>query len=198
MWRRTLAIVTFGLALATAGCTSPLGGSHSSGPPPMTATNVNDAMNQSTMKNAHFTAEGFLASGANRYAFTGEGDMQQTPVFAMEMNLVIQTYTAYGGVNVKIIDIGGRTYTRFGAGGWTSEADTQSFPSGTPTNYIGAETRAGVPVWHVEEVSDGNVQDIWVRESDGYIVYMTFTDASGSGFDLLMTSYNASPVIKAP
>jgi hypothetical protein len=194
MFRRALAILAFSLALATTGC----GHADSSGASSMTGAKVDAAVNSSGMKSAHFTADGFIASGAAKYAFTGDGDMQATPVSAMRLNLDLQTYTYLGAVTFHIIDIGRRTYTQIGAGAWTSSPDTTTFPPGTPTDYIGEETRAGVKVWHTETVSDGHVADEWVRESDGYIVYMTFTDAGGNTFDLLFVSYNDSPVIAAP
>ena len=194
MARLALALAAFGLALPSAGC----GQADSSSVSSMTGAKVDAAVNASGMKSAHFTADGLVASGQDKYAFTGEGDLQVSPVSAMRLNLDLQTYTNLGAVTLHVVDIGRRTYTQIASGAWTSAPDSTTFPPGTPTDFIGEETRAGVKVWHTEIVADGHVADEWVRESDGYIVYMKYTDANGGTFDLLITSYNDSPVITAP
>ena len=182
------------LALSSVAC----GAAQSGGSTGMTGAKVEAALNGSTMNNGHFTANGYSVSGPNRYAVAGEGDLQRTPVEALQMAVSIQTYTGLGAVGVKVIEIGGRTYTSFAGAAWTSTQSTSTFPSNVPTDYIGEETRAGVKVWHVEEVNNGDIGDEWVRESDGYLVYQTFTGADGATQDLLFTTYNQSPAIKAP
>ena len=59
---------------------------------------------------------------------------------------------------------------------------------------MGEETLAGNTVWHARSNAAGNTDDIWVRESDGQIVQLAFSGASGN-FTMTFDSYNKSPVI---
>lgn len=193
MFGRALAIVGFGLALSTAGCSifpdSPM-------PTPVTVDQVRAAFDNSNMKSAHFSVEGSFIKGANRFDVTGDGVLQRVPAEALQMNLIVLTYSAQGDLHIEQITIGGRLYTRVGTGQWTSTPETAS-PT-TPTSYVGEETIAATLAWHVRSAGSGNTYDMWVRESDGYIAYLKLTDPTGSTFNMSFNSYNNSPVVVAP
>src|SRR5579872_7409986 len=86
----------FGLLLVATACgTSST--SISGGPP--TATSVASAIKDSSMKNAHFTVQGSLVSGANRLAAMGDGTIQIKPTFALQINFQIQTKLGTTGLD---------------------------------------------------------------------------------------------------
>ncbi len=51
--------------------------------------------------------------------------------------------------------------------------------------------------WHASTAEKGSTYDIWVRETDGYIVFIQFTDPA-SALTMNFDTYNKSPVITAP
>ena len=67
----------------------------------------------------------------------------------------------------------------------------------TITTYVGEEIISGAAVWHARSVSGKSTYDIWIRESDGYIVQLKFAGTSGT-FTMDFFSYNKSPIIVAP
>ena len=93
--------------------------------------------------------------------------------------------------------IGGRTYTRTGNGKWTSVPDTSTISPTAPTTYVGEEVIGGTMTWHASTAENGSTYDIWVRETDGYIVYLQFTDPK-SALTMHFDTYNQSPLITVP
>ncbi len=51
--------------------------------------------------------------------------------------------------------------------------------------------------WHASTAENGSTYDIWVRETDGYIVYIQFTDPN-SALTMNFDTYNQSPLITVP
>ena len=183
------------VALATAACGSAAAGSSGPTSTPVTADSVRTALDHSTMKSAHFKVHGTMIVKRNYLPVTGDGVIQITPREAFRMNLSIQTYTSLGVLKYQAVTIAGRDYTRAGNGAWTSKP-SKSSPT-TFTSYVGEETLAGKSVWHTRAASAGSTFDIWVRESDAYIVQLAFSGTSGD-FTMTFDSYNKSPVITKP
>ena len=163
-------------------------------PSPVTAATVRAAVDNSTMENAHFRATGTLGRQGSHYPITGDGVLQKSPTTALSLNLTVQGNT---NITVHEVVIGGRTYTRTGSGKWTSVPDTSTISPTAPTTYVGEEAIAGTMTWHARTAENGLTYDIWVRETDGYIVYIQFTDPA-SALTMNFDTYNKSPVITAP
>jgi hypothetical protein len=194
-YRRTLATAAALVALAGSACGSPVADTSGPTPSPITAATVRAAFEHSTMKSAHFRFSGTLIKKPGYYPVTGDGILQLVPRDALKMNFRVQTYTSAGVIKIQEVAIGGRLYIRTGSGGWSSKASSGSVTS--LTSYVGEETLAGASVWHAQTASKGNIYDLWVRESDGYIVQLTYTSASGN-LTMTFDSYNKSPVVAVP
>ena len=177
------------------GCGGALFGSVPS-PSPVTTESVRAAVDNSTMLNAHFQVTGTVGVSGNHYPVTGEGVLEKSPASALKMDLSVQ---GPGGATLVLheVDVGGKTYTRLGNGKWTSTPDTSTSSPTTPTKYVGEETIGGTLTWHAQSAESGNTYDIWVRETDGYIVYLQYTTTSSS-FTMHFDTYNQSPAITAP
>jgi hypothetical protein len=196
MVRRALVTAAFGVLCLTSAC----GGAFFSNvpsPSPVTADTVRNAVDNSTMQNAHFRISGTLGIQGNHYPITGDGVLQRVPSTALSLNMIVETDTTAGNLTVHEVVIGGRTYTRVNNGNWSSAPETSTISPTAPTTYVGEEPIGGVMTWHASTAEKGSTYDIWVRETDGYIVYILFTDPASSltmNFDI----YNKSPVITAP
>lgn len=149
------------------------------------------------MLNAHFLVTGKVGIQGNHYPVTGEGVLEKSPASALKMDLTVQ---GNGGATLVLheVDIGGTLYTRLGNGKWTSTPDNSTSSPITPTKYVGEETIGGTLTWHAQSTSvGGNTYDIWVRETDGYIVYLQYTTTTSS-FTMHFDIYNESPLITVP
>jgi len=196
MVRRALETAPLGLLALTAAC----GGAFFAdvpSPSPVTASTVRAAVDNSDMKNAHFLATGTLGIQGNHYQITGDGVLEKSPTNALSLNLTVQTNTRAGNLTVQEVVIGGRTYTRTGNGKWTSVPDTSTISPTAPTTYVGEEVIGGTMTWHASTAENGSTYDIWVRETDGYIVYLQFTDPK-SALTMHFDTYNQSPLITVP
>jgi len=182
-----------GLLLAATAC-STSSTAISGGPP--TAPSVANAIQHSSMKNAHFTVHGSLASGASRLAATGDGTIQIKPTFALHINFQIQTTLGTTGLEVIVVD--NTEYSRTGTGGWTSQPDLSAASLTTPDKYIGVDTLSGSKAWHVQWQGQPGTYDDWVRESDGYLMKVTYAAAAGSTYTFTFDSYNTGTIIVAP
>jgi len=193
MLRRALVPAALGLLAVTTACGGALFGNVPS-PSPVTAATVRAAVDNSSMENAHFRATGTLGRQGSHYPITGDGVLQKSPAFALSLNLTVRGNT---NITVREVVIGGRTYTRTGSGKWTSVPDTSTISPTAPTTYVGEEVIAGTMTWHASTAENGITYDIWVRETDGYIVYIQFSDPA-SALTMNFDTYNKSPVITAP
>jgi len=182
-----------GLLLAATACGTP-STAISGGPP--TATSVASAIKNSSMENAHFTVQGNLASGANRLAATGDGTIQIKPTFALQINFQIQT--SLGTTGLEVIVVGSTEYSRTGTGDWTSQPDPSAASVTMPNKYIGEDTLNGTKAWHVQWQGQPGTYDDWVRESDGYLMKVTYAATAGSTYTFTFDSYNTATSIVAP
>jgi len=196
MVRRALMTASFGLLVMTTACSGAFFANVPS-PSPVTAASVRAAVDNSTMDSAHFRATGTLGIQGSHFPITGDGVLEKSPTFALSLNLTVQTNTRAGNLTVQEILIGGRTYTRTGNGKWTSVPDTSTISPTAPTTYVGEELIAGTMTWHASTAENGSTYDIWVRETDGYIVYIQFTD-SKSALTMNFDTYNQSALITVP
>jgi hypothetical protein len=196
MVRRALVPAAFGVLCLTSACGGAFFANVPS-PSPVTAASVGTAVDNSTMQNAHFRITGTLGVQGNHFPITGDGVLQKSPSFALSLNMTVQTNTRAGNLVVQEIVIGGRVYTRTGSGKWTSTPDSSTISPIAPTTYVGEESIGGTMTWHATTAEKGSTYDIWVRETDGYIVYIQFTDPA-SALTMNFDIYNKSPVITAP
>ncbi|HET7467340.1 MAG TPA: hypothetical protein VFL29_11785 [Candidatus Dormibacteraeota bacterium] len=183
------------MALTTA-CGGALFGNVPS-PSPVTAESVRAAVDNSTMKNAHFRVTGKFIVQGQSLSVTGDGVLQKSPASAIEMTLTVQPTGGGRTLVVQEISVAGRDYSRVNSGKWTSAPESTNSSPTTPDTYVGEETIAGTVTWHARSTNSGKTYDIWVRESDGYIAYLQFTDAS-SVLTMTFDTYNQSPPITAP
>jgi len=187
-------------ALAVLAVTSACGGAFFAdvpSPSPVTAASVRAAVDNSSMQNAHFRVTGTLGIQGNHFPITGDGVLERSPTTALSLNLTVQSNTRAGNLTVQEVDIGGTLYTRVGNGKWTSAPDTSTSSPTTPTTYVGEEDIAGTMTWHARSAENGTSYDIWVRETDGYIVFLQYTTAA-SVFTMHFDTYNESALITVP
>jgi hypothetical protein len=196
MFGRVLVTASFGLLTLTTACSGAFFANVPS-PSPVTAETVRAAVDNSTMNNGHFRATGTIGIQGNHYPITGDGVLQKSPSTALSLNLTVESNTRAGNLTVQEVVIGGRIYTRAGSGKWTSAPENSTLSPTAPTTYVGEEPIGGTMTWHASTTDKGSTYDIWVRETDGYIVYIQFTD-SASALSMNFDTYNKSPVITAP
>jgi hypothetical protein len=196
MLRRALVTVALGLLALTTACSGGIFGSVPS-PSPVTAASVRAAVDNSTMDNAHFRVTGTLGIQGNHFPVTGDGVLEKNPTTALSLNLAVKTNTRAGTITVQEVEIGGMIYTRTGNGQWTSAPETSTFSPTAPTTYVGEEDIAGTTTWHARSADKGTSYDIWVRETDGYIVYLSFIDTKSS-LSMNFDTYNQSALITVP
>ena len=194
-FRWTLATVGAGLVLATTACGSDVSGTPGPTPTPVTVDTVRAAFDSSTMKNAHFKLHGTLILKRNYFPVTGDGVLQLAPREALAMTFRVQTYSSLGTVKFQNVTIGGRLYSRVGAGKWTSKPTTASPTS--IASYVGEEIISGTAVWHVRSTAGTDENDMWIRESDGYIVQLINLGKSGT-VTMEFDTYNTSRAIAKP
>jgi hypothetical protein len=194
LYRRTLAIVGAFVALASSACGSPVTGASTPTPGPVTAESVRAAFDNSTMTNAHFTVHGTLIKQRVYYPVSGEGIIQLAPREALQMTIRVQTYTS-GVLRIQEVTIGGYLYTKVGTGHWTSKVTSDS-PIAL-TSYVGEEIVSGTALWHARSTSGTSTYDVWVRESDGYIVQIVYASKSGR-ITMTFDYYNQSREIPVP
>jgi hypothetical protein len=195
LYRWTLATTCTLVVLATTACGSSVAGTPGPTPSPITADSVRAAFDNSKMKSAHFKLQGTLIKKPSYYPVTGDGVIQLAPREAFQMNLRVQTYASLGVLKIQEVTIGGKDYTRVGTGAWSSKPASDS-PT-MLTSYMGEETLAGTNVWHARSTAVHSTYDVWVRESDGYIVQLALAGTTGN-FTMTFDSYNKSPVIRIP
>jgi len=196
MPRRTFMTGTLAVLAVTSAC----GGAFFAdvpSPSPVTAASVRAAVDNSSMQNAHFRVTGTLGIQGNHFPITGDGVLERSPTTALSLNLTVQSNTRAGNLTVQEVDIGGTLYTRVGNGKWTSAPDTSTSSPTTPTTYVGEEDIAGTMTWHARSAENGTSYDIWVRETDGYIVFLQYTTAA-SVFTMHFDTYNESALITVP
>ena len=195
LYRRALAIAGAVVALASTSCGSPVAVASNPTPGPVTADSVRTALSSSTMDNAHFKLHGTLIKRRTYYPYTGDGVLQLRPVEALLMNVSLQTYSGHGATRSQNITIDGRVYTRTGTGKWSSTPTTIS-PTAV-TSYVGEEIMDGKAVWHARTEAGRTVYDLWIRESDAYLVQMKYSGPSGT-YTMIFDSYNTSRAIAKP
>jgi hypothetical protein len=193
--RRVLAIVGAIVALASTSCGSPAAGAPVATPGPVTADSIKAAFSNSTMDNAHFTLHGTAVKNRTYYPVTGDGVLQLRPVEALVQNSHLQTFTSRSGLKIQEVTINGRLYSRIGTGKWTSKATSLSVSE--ITTYVGEEILDGTAVWHARTNTSRSTYDLWIRETDAYIVQIKFISVSGS-VTMSFDSYNKSREIVAP
>ncbi len=195
LYRRALAVAGVLVTLASASCGSPASGAPVATPGPVTADSISAAFASSTMDNGHFRLHGTSIKSRTYYPVTGDGVLQLRPAEALVMNSYLQTYTTRGALRIQEVSVDGRLYTKTGAGKWTSKPTTLSLSA--ITSYVGEEIMDGTAVWHARMSPGRSTYDLWIRESDAYIVQIKTTSISGTvimNFD----SYNKSREILAP
>ncbi|HEV2218377.1 MAG TPA: hypothetical protein VGV88_12485 [Candidatus Dormibacteraeota bacterium] len=189
----------FGLLALPTACGGALFGSVPS-PSPVTADSVSAAFDNSTMTNGHFLVTGTIGVQDTHYPVTGDGVLQKSPAFALKLDLTVQGNSGATLVIHEVL-VGGKDYTRVGNGKWSSTPDTSSSSPTTATKYVGEETIGGTLTWHAQSADHatggGNTYDIWVRETDGYVVFLQYTSPS-SVLTMRFDTYNQSPAITAP
>jgi hypothetical protein len=195
LYRRALAIGAAVMALATASCGSPVAVASNPTPGPVTADSVRMAFSNSTMDNAHFTMHGTLIKNRTYYPVTGDGVLQMRPVEALVMHVYLTTYSGRGSTALTEVTINGRLFTKIGSGKWTSKATVVS-PTAV-TSYIGEEIMDGKAVWHAQSAAPRTTYDLWIRETDAYIVQIKYAGVSGT-FTMVFDSYNNSRVVGTP
>ena len=194
-YRRALATAAALVALASTSCGSPVAGAPAATPGPVTADSIRTAFSNSTMDNAHFRLHGTAIKNRTYYPVTGDGVLQLRPVEALVTNSYLQTYTTRGAVKIQEVSVDGRLYTRTGAGKWTSKATSLSVSA--LTIYVGEEIMDGAAVWHAQTSTARSTYDLWIRESDAYIVQIKYTSISGT-VTMNFDTYNKSREIVAP
>jgi len=194
-YRRILAAGGFFVTLATTACGSDVAATPGPTPASVTADTVRAAFDSSTMKNAHFRLHGTFIVKRNYFPLTGDGVLQLAPREAVAMTFRIQTYSSQGLLKFQVVTVGGRAYLRVGSGRWTSKPSTGSMV--TITSFVGEEIMSGTAVWHVRSVSGGDTNDIWIRETDAYIVQLVDVSTSGT-MTMDFDSYNKSRAIAKP
>lgn len=197
LYRRMLAIAGAALVLATAACGLPVAGAPVATPPePVTADSIRAALYNSTMDSGHFRLHGTLIKNRVYFPINGNGVLQLRPSEALLVNLSIQTFGTPPVLKATEITIGGKLYSRIGAGHWSSKAASGGSMV-TITTYVGEEIISGAGLWHARSVNGKSTYDTWIRESDGYLVQLKFAGATGS-YTMDFFSYNKNPVIVAP
>ena len=195
MYRGALVAAACGLLALSTACGGVLFGSVPS-PSPVTAASIRDAVDNSTMKNAHFRVTGKFIVQGQYVSVNGDGILQKSPASAIEMTLTVEAASGRTLV-VEEISANGRDYSRVNSGKWSSSPETNGSSPTTPDTYVGEETIAGTVTWHARSTNAGKTYDIWVRESDGYIAYLQVTDPS-SVLTMTFDTYNQSPLVTAP
>jgi hypothetical protein len=197
LYRRMLAMAGAAAVLATAACGSPVAGAPVASPAgPVTADSIRAAFTNSTMDSGHFRLHGTVIKNRVYFPINGNGVLQLRPTEALLVNLSIQTFGTPPLIKGTEITIGGKLYSRIGAGHWSSKAASHGSMV-TITTYVGEEIISGAGVWHTRSVDGKNTSDIWIRESDGYIVQLKFASVTG-GYTMEFFSYNKNPIIVAP
>jgi hypothetical protein len=194
LYRRTLAIACAVVALVSTACGSPVAGASNPTPGPVTADSIRAALGNSTMANGHFVMHGTIIKSRVYYPVSGEGILQLTPREALQMTTRIQTY-ATGVFKMQEVTIGGFLYTRIGSGRWTSKPSSSSLIA--ITSYVGEEISDGAAVWHARSTAASTTYDVWIRESDGYIVRIVYANKTGK-VTMTFDSYNLNREIAAP
>jgi len=194
LYRRALAIAGAVAVLASTSCGSPSAGAATPTPGPVTADSVRAAFYNSTMDNAHFRLFGTVIKNRTYYPVTGDGVLQLRPVEALVINTYLTTYSTRA-LKIQEVTIDGKIYTRLNAGKWTSKPTAIS-PTAV-TTYVGEEILNGVAVWHARSTPSRSTYDLWVRESDGFIVEIKYTSVNGT-ITMNFDSYNKSREIAAP
>lgn len=109
----------------------------------------------------------FSFSGAG---LAGEGDVVLRPRPALH---AAETGSSTGR---EVIAVDGVEYERTGGGAWSKRASGArvaaftAWSSAADARYLGEETVAGSPCWHVAASFEGDALEVWVRRSDGYPV----------------------------
>jgi hypothetical protein len=167
-------------------------------PSPITPASIADAARNSTMKSGHFSVAGIVAYQGKLYAATGTGVIDREPA-ALQFSVQIDTKTSLGVVQYEQIDIAGVKHYRIGTGAWHSQPSTFGPNDFVPSKYLGEETVNGVKCWHAQATAvDGGTYDFWVKESDGYIPKVVYAGTDGTGYTLIVDSYNTTPPLAAP
>lgn len=194
MLRRTVVATAVGLLFTVSACGDVVSSTPPS-PSPVTAAKVQAAVDNSTMKNAHFVVSGRFQVGIDHDPVTGDGVLQRVPTEAMALNLTIQANGRQ--LTIQERSVGGRDYSRTGTGKWTSKPSQSTVSPTAPTVYVGEEYISGTWAWHARSSDSTTTYDLWVRESDGYLVVLTLNQP-GNFFSMSFDSYNKSPTITAP
>jgi Domain of unknown function (DUF4352) len=187
-----MVLTLFGLALLlSGGCAAPW--------TPPTPSEILAKPSQSSMKDGHFRISGHITSGAYASDVSGEGTMVMQPRYAFSMRL--QGSIGQIPFAVQQVDVNGKSYSRVGSAKWT-KSDARNEP-GNPSGaraarLIGEESLSAGKSWRVRAVnSSGQTFDMWVRESDGYLVKYAGTSDTGS-ISIEFDRYNTGETVSAP
>ena len=155
---------------------------------------------QSDMKDGHFTVKAHLTSGALTVDLTGDGTMVLKPKYAISLNLQGSVGQIPIGLQEVVVD--GQNYSRLGSQKWT-ESPSQSEPGNVGSSaknpkLIGEDNLSQGKSWHIQGTdSTGQAFDVWVRESDGYLVKYSGSLSTGS-ISLDFDKYNTGSTVTAP
>lgn len=185
-----LSILTM-IVLGASGCAAPFS--------PPTAAEILAKPANSNMRDGHFKMSGHISSGTFTTEISGQGVLTLKPHYAMSMQM--QGSLGQLAFTAQSIDIDGKSYSRTGSEKWTqSQAKAQPGMTSGTTNakLIGEENLSVGKTWHVRGTdSSGRPVDIWVRESDGYMVkYSGSTD--GASIALEFDQFNTGTTVTAP
>lgn len=65
------------------------------------------------------------------------------------------------------------------------------------TSYVGEEIMSGAAVWHARTAATRSTYDLWARETDGFIVQISYVGLSGT-YTMNFDAYNTSRAIATP
>jgi len=152
------------------------------------------------MKDGHFTVKAHLASGAITVDLTGDGTMVLKPKYAVSFNL--QGSVGQLPIGLQEIVVDGQSYSRLGTQKWT-DSPSQSEPGNVSSSakspkLISEDSLSQGKSWHIQATdSSDQAFDVWVRESDGYLVKYSGSLSTGS-ITLEFDKYNTGSAVSAP
>jgi outer membrane lipoprotein-sorting protein len=167
---------------------------------PPTAAEILNKPAQSDMKDGHFTVKAHVTSGTITVDLTGDGTLVLKPKYAVRFNL--QGSVGQLPIGFQEIVVDGQSYSRLGNQKWI-ESPSQSEPgnigsSAKNPRMVGEDNLSQGKSWHEEATdSTGQAFDVWVRESDGYLVKYSGSLSTGS-ITLEFDKYNTGGAVSAP
>jgi len=153
------------------------------------------------MKDGHFTVKAHVTSGALTVDLTGDGTMVLKPKYGVSFHL--QGSVGQLPIALDEITVDGQSYSRLGSQKW-SQSTSQSEPGNSGSNpknakLAGEDSLSTGKSWHIQATDSTSNQpfDMWVRESDGYLVKYAGSLATGT-ISLEFDKYNTGATVSAP